>query len=247
MSDHSEEVRKVYVRDIKAGDDVHTVFRVTKKQKMTSRGGKDYLALVVCDRTGELEARAFEGVDTLNAAFNAGDYVLIKGKTTVFHHKPQIVVDGAERLDPEPIDPKEFEFTGARAAPDSRHEAKKQRGGRGAGGRGSLKTVLHDWLAEPGAAQAVQTLVNLLAPKLEAYIDARIAEKLGGGASDEVSHALESRPEVKTAPSKRGAEKPAPHETKLPKEIAFKPFSALTQSSPAPEPTNESTEKPAES
>ncbi len=245
MSDHSEEVRKVYVRDIKAGDDVHTVFRVTKKQKMTSRGGKDYLALVVCDRTGELEARAFDGVDTLNAAFNTGDYVLIKGKTTVFHHKPQIVVDGAERLDPEPIDPKEFEFTGPRSAPDARHEPKKQRGGRGAGGRGNLKSVLHDWLAEPGAAQAVQTLVNLLAPKLEAYIDARIAEKLGGGAGDEVSHALETRPEVKTASSKGPGEKAAPRESKLPKEIAFKPFSALTQSQPAE--TAEATEKPAES
>lgn len=103
-----EMVRKVYARDLKAQDRVHTVFRVARKEKNQSRAGKAYLVVSLADKSGELDARVFDKVDALDAAFAAGDYVLVQGAVGTFHGHLQLLVEQAERLDPGPIDPREF-------------------------------------------------------------------------------------------------------------------------------------------
>lgn len=104
-----EVVRKVYVRDLRDKQPVHTVFKVTRKARVTARSGKVFLVVGLGDRTGEVDARVFEQVDALEQAFQAGDLVLVRGHVTHFQGKPQILLDAVDRLDPEPIDPAEFE------------------------------------------------------------------------------------------------------------------------------------------
>jgi 3'-5' exoribonuclease len=103
-----EKVRKVYVRDLEHGERVNTVFLVTRKARNTGRSGKTYLSLVLSDKTGDIDARIFDDVDRREAAFAAGDYVLAQGEVITFHGKGQILISEIERLDPEPIDRKEF-------------------------------------------------------------------------------------------------------------------------------------------
>ena len=47
-------------------------------------------------------------VEALDASFSQGDYVLAKGTVGVHHGKPQLVLEGVEKLDPEPLNPAEF-------------------------------------------------------------------------------------------------------------------------------------------
>lgn len=103
-----ELVRKVYVRDLKDKDRVHTVFLVTQKQRHLARSGKAFLAVSLADKTGELEARVFDQVEKLGPRFAPGDYLLARGHITTFRGKPQLVLEELERLDPEPIDKAEF-------------------------------------------------------------------------------------------------------------------------------------------
>jgi len=103
-----EVVRKVYVRDLRDKQAVHTVFKVTRKSRATARSGKTFLVVGLGDRTGEVDARVFERVDALEPAFDAGDLVLVRGHVTQFQGKPQILLESVDRLDPEPIDPAEF-------------------------------------------------------------------------------------------------------------------------------------------
>jgi 3'-5' exoribonuclease len=103
-----EVVRKVYVRDLRDKQPVHTVFKVTRKARATARSGKTFLVVGLGDRTGEVDARVFDQVDTLDPAFQAGDMVLVRGHVTQFQGKPQILLESVDRLDPEPIDPAEF-------------------------------------------------------------------------------------------------------------------------------------------
>lgn len=103
-----ETIRKIYVRDLREKQRVHTVFRVMKKARVTGRGGKAFLTLSLGDRTGEVEARVFDKVDEADTAFVADDYLLVEGGVISFHGKPQIVIERLQRLDPEPIDPVEF-------------------------------------------------------------------------------------------------------------------------------------------
>jgi 3'-5' exoribonuclease len=104
-----EKVRKVYVRDLEEKERVQTVFLVTRKARNVGRTGKTFLVLVLADKTGDIDARIFDGVDQVETQFAVGDYVLVQGEVITFHGRLQIVISALERLDPEPIDPKEFE------------------------------------------------------------------------------------------------------------------------------------------
>lgn len=108
-----ETVRKVYVRELREKARVHTVFKVTRKETVTARSGKTFLSLMLGDRTGEVEARIFERVEELDKTFKTDDYVLLQGQVISFHGKPQVVIEQLERLDPEPIDPREFQVPAA--------------------------------------------------------------------------------------------------------------------------------------
>ncbi|HVG63667.1 MAG TPA: HD domain-containing protein, partial [Hyalangium sp.] len=112
-----ETVRKVYAKDLKEKDRVNTVFRVTQKSKVTARSGKVFLAVSLGDKSGEVDARVFDKVDTFESAFAPGDHLLIQGHVINFHGKLQVVVEALERLDPGPLDLKEFEPPPAPAAP----------------------------------------------------------------------------------------------------------------------------------
>lgn len=103
-----ETIRKVYVKDLREKQSIHTVFKVTKKAKQTGRSGRAYIVLTLGDRTGEVDGRIFENVDVLDPTFLEGDFVLVKGSVIGWQKKPQVVVEALERLDPEPIDPAEF-------------------------------------------------------------------------------------------------------------------------------------------
>jgi len=104
-----EVVRKVYVRDLRDKQPVQTVFKVTRKARATARSGKVFLVVGLGDRTGEVDARVFEQVDAIEPTFQTGDLVLVRGHVTHFQGKPQVLLEHVDRLDPEPIDPAEFE------------------------------------------------------------------------------------------------------------------------------------------
>jgi len=112
-----EVVRKVYVRDLHDKQPVHTVFKVTRKTRATARSGKSFLVVGLGDRTGEVDARVFDQVDALEPGFQAGDLVLVRGHVTQFQGKPQVLLEAVDRLDPEPIDPAEFEVPPPPPAP----------------------------------------------------------------------------------------------------------------------------------
>jgi len=112
-----EVVRKIYVRDLRDKQPVHTVFKVTRKTRVTARSGKVFLVVGLGDRTGEVDARVFEQVDATEPTFQSGDLVLVRGHVTQFQGKPQILLEQVDRLDPEPIDPTEFEVPPAPPPP----------------------------------------------------------------------------------------------------------------------------------
>ncbi|HLT32012.1 MAG TPA: OB-fold nucleic acid binding domain-containing protein [Myxococcaceae bacterium] len=101
-------VRKVYVKDLKDRERIHTVFRVTRKELVTARSGKTFLSLTFTDRTGHVDGRVFEKAEALHPTFLVDDYVLVAGNVTTFRGQPQVVAENIERLEPGPIDASEF-------------------------------------------------------------------------------------------------------------------------------------------
>ena len=160
-----EKVRKVYVRDLEHGERVHTVFLVTRKAKNVGRSGKAYLALVLSDKTGDVDGRIFDGIEQLESTFGTGDYVLVQGEVISFHGKPQILVSTIERLDPEPIDPREF--TSPAALHDAKRGASQLREAIGRLGDPQLKALVGAFFDEPEMIEALERPLGKGGPQVQ--------------------------------------------------------------------------------
>lgn len=99
---------KIWVKDVKEGDRPKSVFLVARKAIPTAKSGKTYLSVTFQDRTGELEARAFEKVDETSALFDEKDYVEVEGIVGTFQGKPQLKIETIAKLDAAALDAAEF-------------------------------------------------------------------------------------------------------------------------------------------
>lgn len=230
-----EEVRKIYVKDLKASETVTTVFRAAQKERHQSRNGKPYLSLTLQDRTGEVDARVFEAAETAWAAFQDGDYLLVRAKVGTFHGKTQLVLERLERLDPTPLDPKEF------TPPPAPREKEKDVAAKGPGEAGpeakdarrALRQKLVRLLDDPVVMDGLLAVLR----HLEAWKDAPVPGGSEPSRSRRRGPKVDHRPEPTAAQgsgaaedkSEPKAEPPKPQrDPGLPQKFAFKPFAALT-------------------
>jgi len=91
-------VSKVFVHDIRDRSRVESVFLVKEKIESLARNGKPYLTLHLMDKTGEIEGRVWENVETIGACFEKNDFVSIAAKATVYLGKMQLIVSGLSRV-----------------------------------------------------------------------------------------------------------------------------------------------------
>lgn len=247
-NDATEQIRKVYVKDLKPHEGLHSVFKAARKERLASRNGKPYLSLTLVDRTGEVDGRVFDNVDAADQAFAAGDYLLLQGKVGHFHGKPQIVVERLERLDPEPIDPAEFAYT---APPPSAETKEPAREAKEPKPPKAEKAAVGDEAQQGGHRAARQRLLKLLdSPEvtgaldvlvrhLERIIDERIERRLAGGKPlDPKPERPKKGPRVEHRPTPpehhAAADKPHPpkRDPSLPEGLAFKPLAQLMDEPP---------------
>jgi len=100
---------KTWVKDVKEGERLKGVFLVSRKAVPTAKSGKAYLSITLQDKTGELEARAFEKVEELSAAFDEKAYVEVEGSIGSFQGKVQLKIESAAKVaDPAALDAAEF-------------------------------------------------------------------------------------------------------------------------------------------
>jgi 3'-5' exoribonuclease len=99
---------KIWVKDVKEGERVKSLFQVSRKSVLTAKSGKAYLSVTFHDKTGELEARAFERVEELSAAFEEKDFVDVEGQIGTFQGKPQLRIEALTKADPVGLEASEF-------------------------------------------------------------------------------------------------------------------------------------------
>jgi 3'-5' exoribonuclease len=101
-------MEKIWVKDVKEGDRPKSVFLVARKATPTAKSGKTYLAVTFQDRTGEIEARAFEKVDETAALFEEKDYVEVEGIVGTFQGRPQLKIESIAKVEGAALDAAEF-------------------------------------------------------------------------------------------------------------------------------------------
>ena len=85
---------RMALRRLPPGSDINDeVFRVGRAELRSSRHGNEYLALLLEDAAGTLDARVFDATERDLAAFVVGEPVQVGGTMETWNGRPQIVVE----------------------------------------------------------------------------------------------------------------------------------------------------------
>ena len=84
---------------------VEGTYAVARKRRLRTRGGSDYLALELVDRSGRIEARIWQDVDLLDGRFAEGDAVRVLGRVERYRNQLQLDVRAIEpAADADPVE-----------------------------------------------------------------------------------------------------------------------------------------------
>lgn len=103
-------MKSFYVADAgKRADDprqreFQSTFLVISKQLRPKKSGGDYLALILGDRTGQLEAKMWDNIAQYMDLFEADDVVNVKGYINRYNGRPQLIVQAIVRAEQDAID-----------------------------------------------------------------------------------------------------------------------------------------------
>lgn len=97
-NERSHTVLKQFVSAIKDRDSVNSVFLVKDKVMAMAKNGKPYMNLRLMDKSGDIEAKVWDNVDTLDKHFDKDDFVAVRGKASVYLNKMQVVIAEIARI-----------------------------------------------------------------------------------------------------------------------------------------------------
>jgi 3'-5' exoribonuclease len=101
--------RRPSVRELADGQQVSGAFAVRERDLRQKRNGEEFLRLILSDRTGAVEAVAWEGVEECFATAEPGTVVVIGGRYSVHpQYGPKITIEGIRRAGDGEFDPAEI-------------------------------------------------------------------------------------------------------------------------------------------
>ena len=83
---------KAFVAELQDGQPVTSYFLAKQVQVRQRRSGEPYLSLVLADRSGEVPAVMWDGVDESVRTLSDGDIVKVQGVLGSYHGEPQVTV-----------------------------------------------------------------------------------------------------------------------------------------------------------
>lgn len=91
-------MRRQFIADLQARDQVDEIYRVADKQVRSNRQGNDYLLLQLMDRTGQISALRWNAGQSLYETFKKGDFLRVLGNTQLHNGLLQIIVQDFETV-----------------------------------------------------------------------------------------------------------------------------------------------------
>ncbi len=143
---------KTFIAELLDGQPVTSYFLAKEVQVRQRRSGEPYLSLVLADRTGELPAVMWDGVDESVRSLSDGDIVKVQAVLGSYHGEPQLTVTRARKAAPDETSPDDYlprseqDPSAMLAALDAAVEAV---------GEPHLQQLLRDLFADPATRAAV--------------------------------------------------------------------------------------------
>ncbi|NPV60381.1 MAG: HD domain-containing protein [Actinobacteria bacterium] len=99
---------KQLIKDLEPGEEVKSVFMVTRKELRKTKAGAPYLALELVDKSGRVDARMWDGVGRYKDSFSEKDYVAVSGRVEKYRDQLQVVVNSLRRCEDDEVDAADF-------------------------------------------------------------------------------------------------------------------------------------------
>lgn len=106
-----------FIKDLSAKMDVDSIFLVKYIARMEGKDGKSYLNIILCDQTGDIEARKWQGADQLIGSIDKGQYVRVQGKVNLYQGRLQLVLSQIISVDESEVNLQDF-FAQSSSPPD---------------------------------------------------------------------------------------------------------------------------------
>ena len=101
-------MKSPFVSELEAGKIATATFLVQGKEIRQKKTGEPYLSLVLGDRTGELDAKMWDNVSEVMNAFEAGDFVRVKGLLQIYNNRPQFTIHKLQKVEEGSVDLTDF-------------------------------------------------------------------------------------------------------------------------------------------
>ena len=73
-----------YIAELREGDITHDVYLCRQVQTLVAKTGKNYMSILLQDKTGVLDAKVWDITSGGIEDFQALDYLYVEGEVTVF-------------------------------------------------------------------------------------------------------------------------------------------------------------------
>src|SRR3990172_7858345 len=84
------------VKDLKDGDKVYEFYLVKSKRNKTTKNNKPFLDLDLADRTGQVNAKVWDGADSFSEMFQRGDVIRVKAVVEDYQGARQLKVQALQ-------------------------------------------------------------------------------------------------------------------------------------------------------
>lgn len=94
---------KIFIVELLEGQPVTSYFLAKQIQVRQRRSGEPYVTMVLADRTGEVPAVMWEGVDDPATSLKDGDIVKVQAMLGSYHGAPQLTLNRVRRAAPDEV------------------------------------------------------------------------------------------------------------------------------------------------
>ncbi|MFH1645917.1 MAG: HD domain-containing protein [Candidatus Omnitrophota bacterium] len=81
-----------FIKDLKEGQKISSVYLLKKKQMLKTKHNKSYLSLLLCDKSGSIEARMWDNAEIADTRVSSGSAVLVKAEVVKWRENTQMSV-----------------------------------------------------------------------------------------------------------------------------------------------------------
>jgi len=97
-------MKSPYVSELQPNNLVTATFLVQNKDIRQKKTGEPWLALILSDRTGEIEAKMWDNVSDVIETFDRDDFLRVRGLVQVHHKRLQLAIHKLQKQDSASVD-----------------------------------------------------------------------------------------------------------------------------------------------